>query len=72
MTGYSLPQYFYGGINFSRHVSIFSLFQIVKEQNTSQHTVANILLSIEIPDYMVELSGIEPLTSCVQGRRSPS
>ena len=32
MTGYSLPQYFYGGINFSRHVSIFSLFQIVKEQ----------------------------------------
>ncbi len=43
MTGYSLPQYFYGGINFSRHVSIFSLFQIVKEQNTSQHTVANIL-----------------------------
>ena len=32
MTGYSLSQYFYGGINFSRHVSIFSLFQIVKEQ----------------------------------------
>lgn len=32
MTGYSLPQYFYGGISFSCHVSIFSLFQIVKEQ----------------------------------------
>ncbi len=32
MTGYSLSQYIYGGINFSRHVSIFSLFQIVKEQ----------------------------------------
>jgi len=32
MTGYSLSQYVYGGTNFSRHVSIFSLFQIVKEQ----------------------------------------
>ncbi len=32
MTGYSLSQYIYGGTNFSRHVSIFSLFQIVKEQ----------------------------------------
>ncbi|BEM26609.1 hypothetical protein SME05J_01790 [Serratia marcescens] len=32
MTGYSSSQYIYGGINFSRHVSIFSLFQIVKEQ----------------------------------------
>ncbi|EIS32336.1 hypothetical protein YPPY54_1337, partial [Yersinia pestis PY-54] len=32
ITGYSLPQYIYGGVNFSCNVSIFSLFQIVKEQ----------------------------------------
>ncbi len=29
-------------------------------------------LAIATHQYMVELSGIEPLTSCVQGRRSPS
>ena len=32
LTGYFLSRYIYGGISFSCHVSIFSLFQIVKEQ----------------------------------------
>ncbi len=68
MTGYSLPQYIYGGISFSCHVSIFSLFQIVKEQYLKRDSCESVLRFFD----MVELSGIEPLTSCVQGRRSPS
>ena len=30
------------------------------------------LVSSDISNWMVEISGIEPLTSCLQGRRSPS
>ena len=33
--------------------------------------VCSNLLSYE-PPHMVEMSGIEPLASCLQGRRSPS
>ncbi len=49
---------------------IFSLFRIVKEQIL--HSTPLPVRSEVISDCMVELSGIEPLTSCVQGRRSPS
>ena len=28
--------------------------------------------SVNLFDILVEISGIEPLTSCLQGRRSPS
>ena len=54
----------------TRIVSIFSLFRIVKEQ-TLRSTPLPVRSEV-ISDCMVELSGIEPLTSCVQGRRSPS
>ncbi len=55
---------------------ILSAFQIVKELITSNEVTIfkSTLLSIskKVRLKMVELSRIELLTSCVQGRRSPS
>ena len=55
---------------------VLSAFQIVKELITSYEVTIfkSTLLSIakKVRLKMVELSRIELLTSCVQGRRSPS
>ncbi|MDM2790584.1 hypothetical protein OGY20_00005, partial [Citrobacter sp. Cpo114] len=54
-------------------VSIFSLIQIFKEQNFAVNLFRYTLkFSCVFAVRMVELCGIEPQTSCVQGRRSPS
>jgi dipeptide/tripeptide permease len=57
------------------HTQIFKEQFWRKDQNsTSQPTYWQMLSSelSAIAELMVEPNGIEPLTSCVQGRRSPS
>ncbi|ELX59660.1 hypothetical protein SEEM316_11966, partial [Salmonella enterica subsp. enterica serovar Montevideo str. 316111868] len=54
-------------------VSIFSLIQIFKEQNFAVNPFRYTLKYFFVNTHeMVELCGIEPQTSCVQSRRSPS
>jgi hypothetical protein len=51
-------------------------YSIIKDQFTNNRTyvLSSIFsyLKTEINPQMVEVNGIEPMASCVQGRRSPS
>ena len=41
-------------------------------RTTDLPLIRRVLYPTELSIHMVEISGIEPLTSCLQGRRSPS
>jgi hypothetical protein len=38
----------------------------------AQHWADTFCLAVKIPGDLVELTGIEPVTSCLQSRRSPN
>ena len=57
----------HAGIRFSSSSNCLLLNKIINKNLMLRYLVFKDLLY-----YMVEPSGIEPLTSCVQGRRSPS
>ena len=47
-------------------------YSFVKEQPQSETALGKELNSPILLRRMVEVNGLEPMTSCVQGRRSPS
>lgn len=64
--------------SYKLHKSNYLLFQIVKEQPIAAYRYAASLqtclrnLWVAVRQYLVEPIGIEPMTSCLQSRRSPS
>ena len=56
------------------HIPKFLKNSYWRKDQKSIHSLRNLFISVlsAIVELMVEPSGIEPLTSCVQSRRSPS